>query len=69
MKKNIFRAVFCLTLMATATTAIVSCSRSDDNTENNTSTVDPANFKGEIKAGTTVTLDPSKVYNLSLIHI
>ncbi|MBN9313293.1 MAG: hypothetical protein BGO40_01300 [Chryseobacterium sp. 39-10] len=65
MKKNIFRAVFCLTLMATATTAIVSCSRSDDNTENNTSTVDPANFKGEIKAGTTVTLDPSKVYNLT----
>ncbi len=65
MKKNILRAVFCLTLMASAATVVVSCERTEDPEETTPSvTIDPANFQGKIASGTTVTLDPSKTYQL-----
>lgn len=65
MKKNFLKAAFCFTLMATAVTTIVSCSRSDDDQEVVTPSIDPANFKGTIASGTTITLDASKTYNLN----
>lgn len=65
MKKNFLKAAFCFTLMATAATTIVSCSRSDDDQEVVTPSIDPANFKGTIASGTTITLDASKTYNLN----
>lgn len=65
MKKNFLNAAFCLTLLASATVA-VSCSSNDDNVvEVSSSTIDPANFKGSIATGTTVTLDPTKTYKLN----
>lgn len=65
MKKNFLKAAFCLTLMASASTIMVSCSRNNDDTEVATSSIDPANFKGTIASGTTITLDPAKTYNLN----
>lgn len=65
MKKNLLRAVFCLTLMTSVSTLYVSCSNSDDPTETPTPSIDPENFKGKIESGTTVTLDPSKTYKLT----
>ena len=65
MKKNFFRAALCLSMMASVSTLYVSCSDSNDDTEETVSTVNPADFKGSIAAGSTVTLDPSKTYNLT----
>ncbi|KMQ70528.1 hypothetical protein [Chryseobacterium koreense] len=66
MKKNILSAAFCLTLMASASMVATSCSRSnDDPTETPSNGINPADFKGSIKSGTTVTLDPSKTYTLT----
>ncbi len=65
MKKNLLRAAFCLTVMASVSTVAVSCNRTNDPEEQSVSTIDPANFKGSITSGTTVTLDPSKTYNLN----
>lgn len=66
MKKNFLKATFCLTLMASASTFVVSCSsNNDDEMVEVGSSVDPANFKGSITSGTTVTLDPTKTYNLN----
>lgn len=65
MKKNLLKAAFCFSLMASASAIAVSCSRTSDDTEVTTPSVDPANFKGSIAAGTTVTLDPSKTYSLT----
>ncbi|MGA9212039.1 hypothetical protein [Kaistella sp.] len=65
MKKNFLKAAFCLTLMASASTIMVSCSRNNDDTEVANSSIDPANFKGTIASGTTITLDPAKTYNLN----
>lgn len=66
MKKNFLRAAFCFSLMASAATFVASCSSSndDENVEVGTS-IDPANFKGNIATGTTVTLDATKTYKLT----
>jgi hypothetical protein len=64
MKKTFLRAALCFSLVAAVTTTAISCSSDDDTTEN-VSVLDPANFKGKIAAGTTVTLDATKVYNLT----
>ena len=66
MKKNMLKAILGLSLMATTASFSVSCSSSnDDDYEGSVSTVDPNNLKGDIKSGTTVTLDPSKTYHLT----
>lgn len=67
MKKNFFKAALCLTMMASVSTLYVSCNDDDDNNDVVPAgpTIDPANFKGSIATGTTVTLDPSKTYNLN----
>ncbi|MCU7615577.1 hypothetical protein NZ698_00075 [Chryseobacterium sp. PBS4-4] len=64
MKKTILKATLCFSLMAAFSSTAISCSSSDDETTESVSTVDPNNFQGKIAAGTTVTLDPTKVYNL-----
>lgn len=66
MKKNFLKAALCLTLMATASNFIVSCSSSDDETEVVTqSYTNPDDWKGEIPAGVNLTLDASKTYKLT----
>ncbi|MEY8759636.1 hypothetical protein [Chryseobacterium tongliaoense] len=65
MKKTILRAAFCLSLVAAFSSTAISCSSSDDETIDNPSSVDPSNFQGKIAAGTTVTLDPTKVYTIT----
>ncbi|WP_292010454.1 hypothetical protein [Chryseobacterium sp.] len=66
MKKTILRAILCFSLVATVSSVALSCSSSDDDEAvSNPSTVDPNNFQGTITAGTTVTLDPTKTYNLT----
>jgi hypothetical protein len=64
MKKTILKAAFFLSLAAAFSSTAISCSNSDDSSES-VSTIDPSNFKGSIAAGTTVTLDPSKVYTIT----
>ncbi len=64
MKKTILRAALCFSLVAAFSATAISCS-SDDETTENVSTIDPANFKGRIPSGTTVSLDATKVYNLT----
>jgi len=63
MKKTFFKAILGLSMIATTTVAVVSCSNNDDEEINNTSSVDPSNFKGDIT--TNVTLDPSKTYTIT----
>ncbi len=65
MKKNFLRAAFCLTLVASASTIAVSCSNDDDTGIVDNGGIDPANFSGTIKSGTTVTLDATKTYSLN----
>lgn len=65
MKKTFLKAALCFSLVAAITSTAISCSTNNDDTTENTSSLDPANFKGKIAAGTTVTLDPTKVYNLT----
>lgn len=65
MKKTILRAALCLSLVAAFSSTAISCSSSDDETTENVSTVDPSNFQGKIAAGTSITLDATKVYNLT----
>lgn len=65
MKKAIFRAVFCATLLS-STAFVTSCSKDDDSAigaENNELT--PDNFKGTVKSGQNLTLDASKTYYLT----
>lgn len=64
MKKTILKAALCFSLMAAFSSTAISCSSSDDETTENVSSLDPNNFQGKIAAGTTVTLDATKVYNL-----
>lgn len=64
MKKTFLRAGLFLSLAAAFSSTVISCSDSDDETSN-VSTIDPSNFKGNIAAGSTVTLDPSKVYTIT----
>lgn len=65
MKKNFLRAAFCLTLVASASTIAVSCSKDDDTSIVDNGGIDPANFSGTIKSGSTVTLDATKTYSLN----
>lgn len=66
MKKTILKAALLFSLAASFSSVAISCSTSDDDDTNETiSSIDPSNFKGNIAAGTTVTLDPSKVYTIT----
>ncbi len=65
MKKTILKAALFFSLTAAFSSVAVSCSNSDDDTTDTISTIDPSNFKGNIAAGTTITLDPSKVYTIT----
>lgn len=65
MKKNILKAALCFTLLGSLSVSFVSCSSSSDDLGTIATAVDPANFQGKIATGTTVTLDPSKTYQLT----
>ncbi|GAA5085675.1 hypothetical protein GCM10023210_06730 [Chryseobacterium ginsengisoli] len=65
MKKTILKAALFFSLAAAFSSVAVSCSNSDDDSTDTISSIDPSNFKGSIAAGTTVTLDPSKVYTIT----
>ncbi len=56
-----------LLLSALAILTFTSCSREDDSNDGNTGTVviNAADFKGELLAGQSATLDPAQVYNLT----
>lgn len=60
MKNLLFSA------LAIAVLTFTSCSRDDDSDNtNNTVTINPADFKGELLSGQSATLDPTQVYNLT----
>jgi hypothetical protein len=65
MKKTILKAALFFSLAAAFSSTAISCSTSDDDSSESISTIDPSNFKGNIAAGTTVTLDASKVYTIT----
>jgi len=65
MKKTILKAALFFSLAAAFSSTAISCSNSDDDSSESISTIDPSNFKGNIAAGTTVTLDASKVYTIT----
>ena len=56
-----------LSALAIAVLTFVSCSRDEDSNDNNNGavTINPADFKGELLAGQSATLDPTQVYNLT----
>ena len=65
MKKAIFKAIFCATLLS-STAFVTSCSNNDDdNTETPIQELTPDNFKGTIKSGQSLTLDATKTYYLT----
>lgn len=65
MKKAIFKAIFCATLLS-STAFVTSCSNNDDDdTETQAQELTPDNFKGKIKSGQNLTLDASKTYYLT----
>lgn len=68
MKKNTLKLLAAAIIMSTTAVAFHSCSNSSDDepiTNNTGIASDPSNFKGDVKSGETVTLDPSKVYKLT----
>ena len=70
MKKNTLKLLAAAFIMSTTAVAFQSCSDSDDDEViiTNPATgiaADPANFKGEVKSGETVTLDATKLYKLT----
>jgi len=65
MKKTFLNAALFLSMVATVSTTAISCSNSDDDSSQTVSSLDPSNFKGNIAAGTIVTLDASKVYTIT----
>lgn len=66
MKKNTLKLLAAALIMSTTTVVFHSCSDNDDEEIVTTGIAsDPNNFKGEVKSGETVTLDPSKVYKLT----
>lgn len=70
MKKNTLKLLAVAFIMSTTAVAFQSCSDSDDDEViiTNPATgiaADPANFKGEVKSGETVTLDATKLYKLT----
>jgi hypothetical protein len=56
-----------LSALAIAVLTFTSCSRDEDSNDNNNGavTINPADFKGELLAGQSATLDPTQVYNLT----
>jgi hypothetical protein len=65
MKKAIFKAIFCATLLS-STAFVTSCSKNnDDDTEIQAQELTPDNFKGTISSGKNLTLDASKTYYLT----
>lgn len=65
MKKAIFRAIFCATLLS-STAFVTSCSNDDDSTSvPSTQELTPDNFKGTVKTGQNLTLDATKIYYLT----
>jgi len=66
MKKNTLKLLAAVFVMSTTAVVFHSCSDNDDEEIISTGIAsDPNNFKGEVKSGETVTLDPSKVYKLT----
>ena len=67
MKKNTLKLFALAFVMSSTTLFFQSCSNNDDEQEiiNTGIASDPNNFKGEIKSGETITLDPNKVYKLT----
>ncbi|UOE38843.1 hypothetical protein [Chryseobacterium oryzae] len=65
MKKTFLNAALFLSMVTTVSTTAISCSNSDDDSSQTVSSLDPSNFKGNIAAGTVVTLDASKVYTIT----
>lgn len=66
MKKNTLKLLTAVFVMSTTAVVFHSCSDNDDEEIISTGIAsDPNNFKGEVKSGETVTLDPSKVYKLT----
>ncbi|MGV0939203.1 hypothetical protein ACTS91_07060 [Empedobacter falsenii] len=66
MKKLIFKALFCATILS-STAMVISCSNNDDSGEviDDKNPLTPEKFEGTIKTGKSLTLDPSKTYNLT----
>ena len=55
-----------LSALAIAVLTFTSCSREEESDNNNNAvTINPADFKGELLAGQSATLDPTQVYNLT----
>ena len=55
-----------LSALAIAVLTFTSCSRDEESDNNNNAvTINPADFKGELLAGQSATLDPTQVYNLT----
>lgn len=55
-----------LSALAIAVLTFTSCSRDEDSNDNNNAvTINPTDFKGELLAGQSATLDPTQVYNLT----
>ncbi|KFF00159.1 hypothetical protein IX39_05730 [Chryseobacterium formosense] len=66
MKKNTLKLLAAAFIMSTTAVVFHSCSDNDDEEIISTGIAsDPNNFKGEVKSGETVTLDPTKVYKLT----
>lgn len=66
MKKNQLKVLALALTVATTAFTVQSCGSTDDPIiETPNGTFDPANFKGDITNGTTLTLDPAKVYKLT----
>ena len=65
MKKNFFKAILALSLIATTSAFVVSCDNGDDPVTpvNPGATINPADFKGEITGN--VTLDATKTYTMT----
>ncbi|MCW1146669.1 hypothetical protein [Flavobacterium lacisediminis] len=55
-----------LSALSIAVLTFTSCSREEESDNNNNAvTINPADFKGELLAGQSATLDPTQVYNLT----
>ncbi len=63
MKKTFLTALLGLSMVATVSTAFVSCSSDDEPTTETTNGINPNDFKGDIT--TNVTLDPNVVYTIT----
>ncbi|UQB68969.1 hypothetical protein [Epilithonimonas zeae] len=68
MKKSYLKLIAVAFIISTTTVTFVSCSNDDDDIPAVTPTgiaSNPADFKGEVKSGETVTLDATKIYKIT----